>query len=83
MRKRQGNFLTTVKKVFSNDIHLLDKQIIIKGADATNDKVIPTLRSLVQSIKSFQPGMSHLPLFHSVDAAWAPLEAKTKAIVFL
>ena len=71
MRKRQGNFLQTVEKVFSNNIHLLDKQIHVKGDDNTT-KVIPTLRSLVQSIKSFQPGMTHLPLFHSVDVAWAP-----------
>ena len=55
MQKRQGTFLNTVEKVFSTDIHLLDKKIVIKGGD--NDRTIPTLRTLIQSIKSFQPGI--------------------------
>ena len=72
MRKRQGIFLDTIEKSYSNDIHLLDKQIIIKDKDDKVEKTIPTLRSMIQAIYSFQPGMDHLQLFHSVDVAWSP-----------
>ena len=64
-RKHQGNFLKAIGKVYYNDILVLDKR-----AKLTKGGFLPTLRQMISQIKSFQPGMDHLPLFHSVDLAY-------------
>ena len=38
---------------------------------------------MILGIKSFQSGMEHLPLFHSVDIAWSPRKDTQKGTCFL
>lgn len=65
-KKRQGNFLNAIGKVFNNDLLILDKRAKLPTGDC-----LPTLRRMIGQIKSFQPGMQHLPLFHNVDLAYS------------
>ena len=72
MRKRQGQFLDIIDKVYSHDIHLLDLRHTYKDPTTKKGVTLPTLRQMILSVKSFQPGLEHLSLFHSIDAAWSP-----------
>ena len=69
-RKRQGNFLNAIGTVFNNDIMVLDKNVKVVTNSADKPEKLPTLRKMISEIMSFQPGMGHLPLFHSVDLAY-------------
>ena len=83
MRKRQGHFLNIIEKIYSKDLHLLDHIHTYKDPNTNQGVALPTLRKMVLGIKSFQPGLEHLSLFHSVDTAWAPRGRADRGYCFL
>ena len=83
MRKRQGQFLNIIDKVYSHEIHLLDSRHTFKDPKTKTGVTLPTLRQMILEIKSFQPGLEHLSLFHSIDAAWSPRGSSDRGFCFL
>ena len=83
MKKRQATFLDVIQRAYSNDIHLLDKVHEYEDKATKTKKQLPSLRTMILDMRSYQQGMEHLPLFHSVDKAWAPAGKGDRGHCFL